>query len=96
MLDRETLFMLYFVLSMVVIIFLSCRMYNETNKEKFCACGGMGNRYCPNKEQLKQLYNSGELTEYTKLEKKGFPDAVTKWNEFRQYDSKEQAEKSCK
>lgn len=37
--------------------------------EKFCNCQGMMTQVCPNPAELVKLYNSGELTEFTDLDK---------------------------
>jgi hypothetical protein len=40
-----------------------------SSKEKFCNCQGMITQVCPNPAELVKLYNSGELTEFTDLNK---------------------------
>ena len=39
------------------------------SKDNFCTCQGMGNKVCPNTKLLKDLYNSGKLTEYSDFAK---------------------------
>jgi len=55
----------------IVIVFLMIALlitvYKLMTKETFCNCQGMNNQVCPDKQLLKDLYNSGELTENTDL-----------------------------
>ena len=50
----------------------SCNTCNacNTNQEQFCNCYGPQTRtYCPDKDELDELYRKGILTEYTDLSK---------------------------
>lgn len=60
------------ILILSVIAFLIYMLYNNcnSNNEKFCGtCQGMDTKVCTNKKLLKDLYNKGELTEFTDLTK---------------------------
>ena len=70
--NERNLFYIYFAISMIVIITLVSLLYKKQGNEGFCNCFGMqgpGERTCPDPDLLKALYNSGQLTEFTDLNK---------------------------
>lgn len=58
-----------FICIMLLIVILVIYMMTKKNKDGFCTCMGMSSKRCPNPENLQALYNSGQLTENTDLEK---------------------------
>lgn len=58
---------LYILVSLAVITILACMLYQCRNSDGFCTCQGIGNKRCPDPQNLQQLYRKGELTEFTDL-----------------------------
>jgi hypothetical protein len=68
--------LVYVVISVCVISVLLYLLTRCQNKDKFCVCHGMNNKICSNTQQLRDLYNSGKLTEYSALQKD-----TSKWSQ---------------
>ena len=55
-----------FILTVVNTGILGYLIYKSYTKEGFCgACQGIGKKVYPDREKLHDLYNEGELTEFT-------------------------------
>jgi hypothetical protein len=82
----------YVLLSLTAIVILSYLYFNKS-KESFCVCHPIRDKRCPSPGVLTDLYNSGELTEYTDFAKKeGSP---VPWKVAMPEDLFEMEQKSC-
>jgi hypothetical protein len=93
---ERNLFYIYVVISLIVITILIALLQNKKKNEGFCNCFGMqtpAEKTCPDPDLLKALYNSGELTEFTDLDKGRKPE----WKNLLQptYQPYNQPTKSC-
>lgn len=69
-----------------IIVYFVIRKENEG----FCGtCQGIGEKVCPNRELLRMLYNTGELTETTKPVSTG-KWKTTSWDSFLESQDREQ------
>jgi hypothetical protein len=56
--------MTYVVVSFMIICMLLFKLISCMNTSNFCNCFGMENKVCPDRQNLRNLYREGKLTEY--------------------------------
>lgn len=61
--------MVIVVVIIIALVVAYVAWWRPAHQENLCVCAGPDIEVCQNREALKQLYRSGQLTEYTDLAK---------------------------
>jgi hypothetical protein len=69
MIETKYIIILVFILLFILVLLLTLPVKSKNKKENFCNCNcqGMNTKVCINKDEVHRLYDSGELTENSKL-----------------------------
>ena len=78
-----------FVLLIVVVVVLAVLLVQCKNKDNFCgACQGMSNKVCTNRPLLSHMYQNGQVTENSNLQRSKEWPSIT-WDRFQSYQEGE-------
>lgn len=69
MIETKYIIIILVVILLFILILLTLNVKSKNKKEKFCNCNcqGINTKVCINKDEVHKLYDSGELTENSKL-----------------------------